>query len=226
MRNQALDFELLKLPSIGHEEGITFLQTKPMNLTSNTTSKANNQGMQPELKNDVKLQFNALLNKTRIDNLPPLQELSVFEQSFEGRRKQIPNQPLRSRSKNYRNFETGSYINGSQNDKNPKTAKLTNEESFLHEKSVDSKHHTKYAKNKLVKNCSGECGNYHSTKSSPTDEGARTLAREFHLTQGTFKYNHESKENGMGPKTAKKVMNANNKVDNSISVASSMATSK
>ena len=58
-----------------------------------------------------------MLNKTRIDNLPPLQELSVFEQSFESKRKQT--QPvLRSRSKNIRNFETGSYVNGTGGDQN------------------------------------------------------------------------------------------------------------
>jgi len=48
---------------------------------------------------EKKIHFNALLNKTRIDNLPPLQELSVFEQSFESRRKLTKNHALRSRSK-------------------------------------------------------------------------------------------------------------------------------
>lgn len=55
-----------------------------------------------------------MLNKTRVDNLPPLQELSVFEQSFESRRKQPNNQVLRSRSKNYRNLESGSFVNSAK----------------------------------------------------------------------------------------------------------------
>ena len=140
IRNQLLDYELLKLPSIGHDEGISFIPTKPSIHSSNTTTKMNNQALPPEIKNDVKLQFNAILNKTRIDNLPPLQELSVFEQSFESRRKQTVNQPLRSRSKNYRNLDGESYIHSSQNGKNPKTAKLAlKEDSIFRERSTDSR---------------------------------------------------------------------------------------
>ena len=140
IRNQLLDYELLKLLSIGHDEGNSFIPTKPSIHSSNTTTKKNNQALPSDIKNHAKLQFNAILNKTRIDNLPPLQELSVFEQSFESRRKQTVNQPLLFRSKNYRNLDGESYIHSSQNEKNPKTAKLTlKEDSIFSERSTDSR---------------------------------------------------------------------------------------
>lgn len=81
------------------------------------------------------MHFNALLNKTRVDNLPPLQELSVFEQSFESRRKQTANPVLRSRSKNYRNFDTGSY-NGSQHTGNMNSANLIIEDTSANNEKI------------------------------------------------------------------------------------------
>lgn len=79
------------------------------------------------------------MNKTRVDNFPPLQDLSVFEKSFEARRKQTTNFTLRSRSKNYRNLESGSYVNANNHEKNPATAKSNaNDDSFADEKSVES----------------------------------------------------------------------------------------
>ena len=71
-------------------------------------------------KDDYRIYFNPMLNKTRVDNLPPLQELSVFEKSFESKRKQTAcQQQLRSRSKNFYNLESGTYATGSaQNELN------------------------------------------------------------------------------------------------------------
>lgn len=101
---------------------------------------------------DKKPNYSAMMNKTRIDNLPPLQELSMYEQSFESHKKQMnmrtetlnkqqsKNQSLRSRSKNYRNFETSSYIHGTHNSKNLKTSKIPeNDDSVIQERSVESK---------------------------------------------------------------------------------------
>jgi hypothetical protein len=129
LRNQILDLELLKLPSIGPDEANTVHHENGLANIGNCKTGKNyipaKQALHPGTslskqknstnKDDNKLYYNALLNKTRIDNLPPLQELSVFEQSFESKRKQT--QPvLRSRSKNIRNFETGSYVNGTGGD--------------------------------------------------------------------------------------------------------------
>lgn len=72
-----------------------------------------------------------MLNKTRVDNLPPLQELSVFEQSFESRRKQQTSQALRSRSKNYRNFDTGSYTGGTKTSNDLPSSKIMVEEGSM-----------------------------------------------------------------------------------------------
>ena len=136
MRNQIIDIELLKLPSIGHDEGVPFISTRPII----QSSKGNSQGPSIELKSDANLQLNYHLNNTKADNLPPLQELSVFEQSFETRRKQIVNQPFRSRSKNYRHFEGGSYTastNKGGNKARPQYA--SKDEAGVRERSDDSK---------------------------------------------------------------------------------------
>jgi hypothetical protein len=131
LRNKILDLELLKLPSIGPDEPNTVQkETGISNIGNCKTGKSYIPAKQAlhsgssmakqktnATKDENRLHYNAMLNKTRIDNLPPLQELSVFEQSFESKRKQT--QPvLRSRSKNIRNFETGSYINGTGGDPN------------------------------------------------------------------------------------------------------------
>jgi hypothetical protein len=131
LRNKILDLELLKLPSIGPDEPNTAqIEARISNVGNCKTGKSyipvkqalhSGSSMAKQKTNATKdenrLYYNVMLNKTRIDNLPPLQELSVFEQSFESKRKQT--QPvLRSRSKNIRNFETGSYINGTGGDPN------------------------------------------------------------------------------------------------------------
>ena len=53
MRNQILDFELLKLPSISHDEGISFIPTKPVIHSSNTTTKMNSNIICSETKNEA-----------------------------------------------------------------------------------------------------------------------------------------------------------------------------
>jgi hypothetical protein len=142
LRNQMMDLELLKLPSISPEEGTTNGQTlsqigtcktgknyippKQVIHPVNISMKKNKNGILK--KDDQKLAFNTMLNKTRVDNLPPLQELSVFEKSFETRRKQPISQALRSRSKNYRNFEGGSYITTAQ-----KTTDINSGNMAIHE---------------------------------------------------------------------------------------------
>lgn len=142
LRNQMMDLELLKLPSISPEEGITngqklsqigtcktgknYIPPKQVIHPVNISMKKHKNAILR--KDEQKSIFNAMLNKTRIDNLPPLQELSVFEQSFETRRKQPVSQALRSRSKNYRNFEGGSYITTAQ-----KTADITSGNMVIQE---------------------------------------------------------------------------------------------
>jgi hypothetical protein len=94
LRNQILDLELLKLPSIDPDEAINsgqfgqigscktgknFMSSKQVIHPSNISMKKHKALSK---KDDNKLGFNAMLNKTRVDNLPPLQELTVFEQKM------------------------------------------------------------------------------------------------------------------------------------------------
>ena len=91
------------------------------------------------VSSDVNMQLYAMLNKTRADNFPNFQELSVFEQSFESRRKQNVNSQFRSRSKNYKLFEGGSYTSSNQKGKHNLKQKLTSKaEIRITEQSIDS----------------------------------------------------------------------------------------
>ncbi|CAI2387086.1 unnamed protein product [Moneuplotes crassus] len=127
IRNQILDLDLVKLPSISNEYANSSKQQMKLvklgnsearkngipvsQIVQNSSEIAKNQS-NSHCRDEYKDYFNPMLNKTRVDNLPPLQEMSVFEQSFEGRRKQTANQKFRSRSKNYHNLESSTYANG------------------------------------------------------------------------------------------------------------------
>lgn len=89
-------------------------------------------GKNLSLKDNYKAYFNPMLNKTRVDNLPPLQEKTVFDQSYESKRKQTANQQLRSRSKNFYNLENGTYASGITND-------VVNAQNYLEENKSKSK---------------------------------------------------------------------------------------
>ncbi|CAI2369998.1 unnamed protein product [Moneuplotes crassus] len=145
IRNQMLDLDLIKLPSIGNEYAhATKPHIKLQNIGTCDTGKnsiPSHQIIQPaarvpagvnlQSKDDYKQYFNPMLNKTRIDNLPPLQEMSVLDQSYESKRKQTANQQLRSRSKNYYNLENCNYPSGTMNECKASNNKLEESKSNM-----------------------------------------------------------------------------------------------
>lgn len=158
IRNQMIDIELIKLPSIGTEEAyVVQTENNVGNIGNSKTGKnyisnkhilhspteISKKSKNLSSKDCYKAYFNPMLNKTRVDNLPPLQEKASFDQSFESKRKQTCNQQqLRSRSIKISNFENGTYKSGTINEA------LYTQNQFEENKSSNNKHYKSPIRNK------------------------------------------------------------------------------